>query len=143
MKVEPYLFFNGRCEEALAFYRQALGAEVTAMVRFRESPDPVSPEHLPPGFEDKVMHASFRVGETTIMASDGNSKEPARFQGAALTVSVSDDADAERVFAALAEGGQIQMPLGKTFFSSKFGMATDRFGLLWMVIVARASECVA
>ncbi len=135
MLVQPYLFFDGRCDEALEFYRRALGAEVTMLMRYRESPDPVPPDMLPPGAEDKVMHASVRIGETTVMASDGRCQGPPSFQGFSLSVSVADNAEAERVFEALSDGGQVQMPLGKTFFSSKFGMLTDRFGIGWMVIV--------
>ena len=136
MEVQPYLFFEGRCEEALDFYRGALGAEVTALMRFRECPDPMPPGMLPPGAEDKVMHAAFRVGGATVMASDGRCSGQARFGGVSLSVSVPDEATADRFFAALAEGGQVQMPLGKTFFSPRFGMVADRFGVSWMVIVA-------
>ncbi len=136
MEVQPYLFFEGRCEEALEFYRGALGAEVTALMRFRECPDPMPPGMLPPGSEDKVMHAAFRIGGATVMASDGRCSGQARFGGVSLSVSVPDEAAADRVFAALAEGGQVQMPVGRTFFSPRFGMVADRFGVSWMVIVA-------
>ncbi len=134
MIVEPYLFFEGRCDEALEFYRNAIGAEVTALMRYNECPDP---EGVPPGAGDKVMHASFRVGETTIMASDGNcdgSQSPT-FAGFSLTISVNDEAHATRLFNALADGGEIRMPLGKTFFAPLFGMVADRFGVGWFVIV--------
>ena len=133
-QVQPYLFFDGRCEEALAFYREALGAEVTMLMRFRESPEPTQ---APPGSAEKVMHAAFRVGETTVMASDGHCAGQPRFEGFALALTVSDEATAERVFGALADGGQIRMPLAKTFFSPRFGMVSDRFGVGWMVIVAQ------
>ena len=137
MQVQPYLFFEGRCEEALEFYREALGAEVTALMRFKENPDPPPPPGMvPPGAEDKVMHAAFRVGGATVMASDGRCSGQARFGGVSLSVSVPDEATADRFFGALAEGGQVQMPLGKTFFSPRFGMVADRFGVSWMVIVA-------
>lgn len=136
MFVQPYLFFDGRCEQALDFYRRALGAEVTMLMRFKESPDPTPPGMLPPGAEDKVMHASFRIGDSTVMASDGRCQGQPSFQGFSLSLSASDDAQAERLFAALADGGQVQMPLGKTFFASSFGMVADRFGVSWMVIVA-------
>jgi PhnB protein len=136
MEVQPYLFFEGRCEEALEFYRGALGAEVTALMRFRECPDPMPPGMLPPGSEDKVMHAALRIGGATVMASDGRCSGQARFGGVSLSLSVPDEATADRFFAALAEGGQVQMPLGKTFFSPRFGMVADRFGVPWMVIVA-------
>jgi PhnB protein len=133
MQVQPYLNFDGRCEEALEFYRGALGAEVTTLRRFKESPEPGM---LSPGSENKVMHASFRVGEATIMASDGRCRGKPSFQGISLSLTAADDAEAERRFAALADGGQVQMPLTKTFFSSRFGMVADRFGVSWMVIVA-------
>jgi PhnB protein len=133
MRVQPYLFFEGRCEEALEFYRRALGAEVEMLMRFKESPDPGS---CSPGAEEKVMHASFRIGDSTLMASDGRCQGQPRFQGISLSLTAADDAEAERLFAALAEGGQVQVPLEKTFFSSRFGMVADRFGVPWMVVVA-------
>ncbi len=132
MQVEPYLFFEGRCEEALDFYRQALGAEVTALMRFKESPDPAMCQ---PGSEDKVMHAVLRIGDTAIMASDGMSSGQPAFQGFGLTLNMTDKAEAERAFTALSDGGQIQMPLAETFWSPLFGMVADRFGVLWMIIV--------
>jgi PhnB protein len=135
MRVEPYLFFNGRCEEAVEFYKKALGAEVAMLMRFKDSPEPHAPGMLPPGSENKVMHVSFRVGDTTVMASDGFCKGQTDFQGLSLSLTVSNEAEADRVFAALAEGGQVQMPLGKTFWSPRFGMVSDRFGLGWMVTV--------
>jgi PhnB protein len=136
MQVQPYLFFNGRCEEAVESYRSALGAEVTMLVRYRDSPDPPPPDMVPPGSEDKVMHASFRIGETTVMASDGSCSGQPSFQGFSLSLTVPDEAEADRLFAALADGGQVQMPLAKTFFSPRFGMVADRFGVSWMIIVA-------
>jgi PhnB protein len=135
MQVQPYLMFNGRCEEALDFYRKALGAEVTMLMRFKEIPEPQPPGCVPPGFENKVMHASFRVGDTTVMATDGQPGTPSGFQGFSLTLSVADEAEAKQRFAALSDGGKIQMPLGKTFFSPSFGVLADRFGVSWMVIV--------
>src|SRR3974377_552369 len=113
--IQPYLFFNGSCEQALEFYRKALGAEVVMMMRFNESPVPHQPGMVPPGFENKIMHTSFRVGQTTVMASDGCSNDKPNFQGFSLAISVPTESDADRVFAALAEGGQVRMPLGKTF----------------------------
>jgi len=136
MLVQSYLFFDGRCEEALEFYKRTLGAEVTMLMRFKESPEPHPPGMIPPGAESKIMHSSFRVGETTVMASDGNCRGKPSFQGFSLSLSVPNDAEAERLFAKLGEGGQVQMPLAKTFFSSRFGMVADRFGVSWMVIVA-------
>jgi PhnB protein len=133
MQVQPYLFFDGRSEEALEFYRSALGAEVTFLMRFRDCPEQ---SHVPPGAADKVMHASFRVGDTTLMASDGECQGKASFQGFSLSLTASDEAEAERLFGALAEGGQVRLPLTKTFFSPRFGMVADRFGVPWMVVVA-------
>ena len=132
MQVQPYLFFEGRCEEALAFYRGALGAEVTMLMRFKESPDPGM---VAPGTEDKVMHASFRIGDTTVLASDGRCQGAPSFQGFALSLTVPNEAEAERLFGALGDGGQVQMPMTKTFFSPRFGMVADRFGVSWMVYV--------
>ena len=131
--VQPALVFGGRCEEALAFYRTAVGAEVEMLLRHRESPEPPPPGMLPPGFEEKVMHASFRVGGTTLMASDGCG-EGTTFAGFSLSLAVPTEAEADRAFAALAEGGKVQMPLMKTFWSPRFGMLTDRFGVGWMVL---------
>ncbi len=132
MQVQPYLFFEGRCEEAVEFYRKALGAEVTMLLRFKESPEP---SMCPPGAGDKVMHAAFRVGETTVLASDGQCQGRPGFQGFAFSLTVANEAEADRRFAALAKGGQVQMPLSKTFFSPRFGMVADRFGVSWMVYV--------
>lgn len=136
MQVEPYLFFNGRCEEALDFYRSALGAEVTSLMRYKDSPEPMEPGMVPPGSENKVMHANLRIGETQIMASDGDCAGQSDFRGFSLTITVADAAEADRMFAALADGGQVQMPLARTFWSPRFGMLVDRFGLGWMVNVA-------
>ena len=133
--VQVYLFFNGNCEEALAFYRKALGAEVEFMIRYKESPEPPPPGMVPPGFENKIMHTSFRIGQTTVMASDGCSAEKSSFDGFSLSLSVSSEAEANRAFAALSEGGQVRMPLTKTFWSPRFGMVQDRFGVGWMVSV--------
>ena len=135
MKVQPYLFFDGRCEEALSFYRSALGATVGMLMRFKESPEPPPPGAHPPGSEDKILHASFRVGDAELMASDGHCSGQTNFKGFALSLTVADEAEADRRFNALAEGGSVQMPLAKTFFSPRFGMVTDRFGVMWMVMV--------
>ena len=131
--LQPYLFFNGRCEEAIRFYETALGGEVEMLLRVKDSPDPPPPGMYPPGSEDKVMHASLRVGDLTLMASDGCGFGELQFRGVSLSLSVADAATADRVFDALAKGGSVQMPLGKTFFSPRFGMVTDRFGVQWMV----------
>jgi PhnB protein len=136
MQVQPYLFFDGRCEEALEFYRKALGAEVTMLMRFKESPEPHQPGMIPPGAENKVMHASFRLGEATVMASDGHCQGKPSFQGFSLSLTVPDEARADKLFSALAEGGRVEMPLMKTFWSPRFGMVVDRFGVMWMVGVA-------
>jgi PhnB protein len=135
MEVQPYLFFEGRCEEAVEFYRKALGAEVTMLMRFMDSPEPPPPGMLPSGSENKVMHASLRIGDATVMASDGSCKGKPSFQGFSLSIAPSDEARANAMFAALADGGQVQMPLAKTFWSPCFGMVTDRFGVGWMINV--------
>jgi PhnB protein len=135
MQIQPYLFFDGRCEEAIEFYRKTLGAEVSMLMRVKDSPEPPQPGMYPPGCENKVMHAAFRIGETTLMASDGRCSGKPVFQGFSLSLTVPDEAEAERLFAALGNGGQVQMPLAKTFFSPRFGMVADRFGVSWMIIV--------
>lgn len=139
MRVQPYLFFDGRCEEALSFYRDRLGARLEMLMRFRESPEPPPPGMVPPGSEEKVMHASVVIGDTTVMASDGNCAGRPNFDGFSLSLTVPDEAEAERKFSALAEGGQVQMPLARTFFSPRFGMVRDRFGVGWMVMVDAAA----
>lgn len=136
MQVQPYLFFEGRCEEAIEFYRKALGAEVTMLMRFKDSPEPPQPGTCAPGSGDKVMHASLRIGETTVMASDGRCQGQPAFQGFSLSLDVPDEAEADRLFGTLGEGGQVMMPLTRTFFSPRFGMVADRFGVSWMIIVA-------
>lgn len=136
MHVQPYLFFEGRCEEAIKFYKRAVGAEVLMLMRFGESPELPPPGAVPSGSEDKVMHACLRIGDTEVMASDGGCNAGSRgFQGFSLSLSIADEAEAGRVFAALADGGEVRMPLGRTFFSPCFGMLADRFGVGWMVIV--------
>jgi len=135
MQLQPYLFFDGRCEEAVEFYKGVLGAEVTMLMRFKDSPEPPQPGMVPPGSEDKVMHMSFRVGETTVLASDGRCQGKPSFQGFSLSLTVPNESEAERRFAALVDGGQVQMPMTKTFFSPRFGMVADRFGVSWMIYV--------
>lgn len=130
--VQPYLFFEGRCEEALEFYREALGAEVEMLMRYKESPEKPAGEPVP---GEKVMHASFRIGQTTLMASDGRCSGKAEFNGFSLSITVPAEADADRLFAALENGGKVMMPLTKTFFAPRFGMVTDRFGVNWMILV--------
>lgn len=136
--IQPYLFFEGRCEEALRFYEKALGAKVEMLMRNRESPDPPPPECMPPGAEDNVMHACLDIDGHKVMASDGMSSGKPQFQGFSLSLTVKDGADAGRKFDALAEGGKVLLALGPTFFSPRFGMVTDRFGVSWMVMVPPA-----
>ena len=135
MQVQPYLFFDGRCEEAIEFYKQTLGAKVDMLMRFKDSPEPPPPGCIAPGSENKVMHAAFRVGDTLVMASDGMAGGKPEFKGFSLSVNAADAAEADRMFAALGKGGSVTMPMGKTFFSPRFGMVADRFGVGWMVIV--------
>jgi len=135
MQVQPYLFFAGRCEEALDFYRKSLGAEVTMLMRYKDSPEPQTAGMMPPGFADKVMHASFRIGGTDVLASDGSGHEELEFKGFSLCLTPGDDAAARKAFDALAQGGRVVQALTRTFFSSSFGMVTDRFGIMWMVFV--------
>ncbi len=132
--IAPYLFFAGRCEEALDFYRQSLGASIDFMMRFSDSPEPTPPGMLQAGFENKVMHASFRIGEVLIMASDG-CDDKSKFDGFRLALGVPTEAEAHKAFNALAEGGSIMMPLSKTFWSPCYGMVTDKFNVAWMVMV--------
>jgi PhnB protein len=132
MPVTPYLFLDGRCEEAIEFYKKTLGAKVEMMMRFKESPDPGM---CPAGGENKIMHSCVKIGGTSVMASDGRNQGKPKFEGFALSINAKDEAEADRTFAALADGGQVQMPLEKTFFAKRFGMVADRFGVGWMVIV--------
>ena len=134
MHVQPYVFFDGRCEEALEFYKKAIGAQVEMVMRWKDSPDKsmCSPDNA-----DKVMHAQFKVGDSTIMGSDGRNTGNPNFQGFALTINARDEAEVDRLFAALGEGGKVTMPLAKTFFSPRFGMLADKFGMNWMLIVAK------
>jgi PhnB protein len=136
MDVQPYLFFDGRCEEAIEFYKKALGAEVKALLRFKDNPE-AQPGMTPPGSENKVMHANFRIGDTEVLASDGRCLGQPKFQGFSLSLWTKTEAEADKKFAALAEGGQVQMPLGKTFFSPRFGMVADKFGIGWMILVSQ------
>jgi len=134
MPIEPYLNFDGRCEEAIEFYKKALGAEVTMLMRVSDSPEQ-PPGGVTPGTENKIMHAMLRIGGSNVMASDGYCKRSPSFQGITLSLSVPNEAAADRAFNALSDGGQVHMPLGKTFFSPRFGMLADRFGVPWMIIV--------
>ena len=132
MQVQAYLFFNGRCEEAATFYREKLGAEVTQLMRFNEMPASEGPV-IPPGSENKILHMSLQLGDTTVMMSDGMSDGEVKFEGFSLSLSVAGDAEAERCFTLLADGGEVTMPLTPTFWASNFGMVVDRFGVSWMV----------
>jgi len=131
--IQPYLFFNGRCEEAVEFYQSALGAQVGMIMRYKDSPEPCPEGMLPPGSENKVMHASFHIGETFVMASDGRCSGKPDFQGFCLSLTVPDEDEAHRVFSALSKDGKIEMQLGKTFWSPLFGMVEDKFGVGWMI----------
>jgi PhnB protein len=132
VQLHPYLDFNGRCEEAVEFYRSALGAEVMSLHRFKDSPDS---QMCSAATADKIMHVGLRIGDNMVMASDGHCNGQQSFQGFSLALNVPNVADAERMFAALSDGGQVTMPLTKTFFSPGFGMVADRFGVHWMVHV--------
>lgn len=136
MKIEPYLFFEGRCEEAIEFYKRALGATVSFVMRYAESPEPPPPGTLPPGSEQKIMHASVHIGGALVMMSDGMCGGQPGFKGFSLSLVCPDADAASEAFAALAEGGQVSVPLGKTFWAPLFGMVTDRFGVAWMVGVS-------
>lgn len=135
MPVTPYLFFDGRCEEALDFYKSALGAEVEAMMRFSDSPEPPPADCVAPGSASKIMHASVTIRGTGVMASDGMAAGKPEFKGISLSVAADDEADADAIFAALSDGGQVQMPMGETFFARRFGMVADRFGVSWMIVL--------
>ena len=134
MQVQPYLFFDGRCEEALEFYKKAIGANVEMLMRFKDAPDQ---SMISPGSHDKVTHAAVRVGDSQVLVSDGRCLGKPNFQGFALTITAPDVAEGERRFNALAEGGQVQMPLAETFFASRFGMVADKFGVGWMILVEK------
>lgn len=132
--IEPYLFFKGRCEEAVKFYQNALGAEVQMMMRYKESPEPPPPGMIPANWGEKIMHSSMKIGQTVVMASDGCG-EGGNIEGFSLSISVNTEAEAQKIFAGLSEGGKVTMPLGKTFWSPCFGMLEDKFGIGWMVSV--------
>lgn len=136
--IQPYLFFEGRCDEAIEFYRKGLGAEVEMLVRYKDSPEPPPPGMLPPGFEDKIMHATLRIGGAVLMVSDGGCEGDVvlKFDGFRLSLALPTEAAAQSAFAALSDGGQVVLPLTKTFWSPCFGMVTDRFGVGWMVTLA-------
>ena len=135
MPITPYLFFEGRAEEAISFYGRALGAAVTMLMRNSDSPEPPPPGMMPPGSEAKIMHAEIRIGSEALMLSDGHCAGAAKFAGFGVSLPARDAAEAARFFAGLSDGGAVRMPLGPTFFSPAFGMVEDRFGVLWMVAV--------
>lgn len=137
--IQAYLFFSGDCEAAVDYYRTHLGAEVEMIMRFKESPEPPPPGSVPDNDEDKIMHGSLRIGGSRVMVSDGCSPDRPGFSGFALSLTAPDQAGAERMFAALSDGGEVQMPLGATFWSPLFGMVTDRFGIQWMLTIPAVS----
>ncbi|PWB95476.1 VOC family protein [Methylosinus sporium] len=137
MPIKPYLFFSGRADEAIAFYQNALGAEVNFLLRFDESPEPPPPGALAPDWGKKIMHSCLRIGDSEVFLSDGCGTGPAGFNGFGVSLEAKSVAEAERMFGALADGGEARMPLGETFFAVTFGMAVDRFGVLWMIIVPK------
>jgi PhnB protein len=138
MQIQPYLFFDGNCEAAVEFYKNRLGAEEVMLLRYKDSPEPPPPGMVPPGSDNKIMHASFKIGDTLVMASDGSCQGKPSFQGFSLSLTAPDPQTADRAFTALADGGEVRMPLGQTFFSPRFGMVQDRFGVSWMVYVPNA-----
>ena len=135
MQTQIYLFFDGRTEEALDFYKKTLGVEVEMLMRYKDAP-PEAKEGCTPGTENKVMHSSFKLGDQRVMASDGYAKGNPEFKGFCLSLAVKTEAEADTLFGALGDGGKVEMPLGKTFFSPKFGMVQDKFGVGWMVLVS-------
>ena len=135
MRIEPYVIFDGRCEEAIEFYKKQLGAKVNMLSRFKDNPQPPEPGKMTPGTENKVMHGSLQIGDSTVLMSDGHCQNQPKFDGFALKLHAANDAEAERLFEALSSGGKVTMPMNKTFYASSFGMLTDRFGVMWMVIV--------
>lgn len=132
--IQPYLFFDGKCEEALEFYKHALGAKVGQVFRYKDSPEK-PPGGLPPGSENKIMHASFQVGESVVLVSDGHCKGNPKFEGCSLSLNLKSEAEVDKTYQALSEGGQAQMPPTRTFFSARFGMLIDKFGVMWMLLV--------
>jgi PhnB protein len=133
--IQPYLFFRGRCEEAIAYYKKTLGAEVLMTMRFKDNPDKPGPDKVSKALDDKIMHASLRIAGTDIMMSDGMKSGPLDFQCMSLSLTVASEADADRIYGALAKDGTIQMPIGPTFFAKRFGAVADKFGVSWMIMV--------
>jgi len=137
MEIQPYLVFDGRCEEAIEFYKIALGAKVTRLMRWKDNPGECDPSMARPEIQNKVMHASLSIGDSVMMVSDGRCTGEPKFQGFSLSLTAANAAEADRLFAALADGGKVHMPLDKTFFSPRFGMVADRFGVSWMIVTAQ------
>ena len=137
MEIQPYLVFDGRCEEAIEFYKSALGAKVTRLMRWKDHRGECDPSVAGSEIQNKVMHASLSVGDSVVMVSDGRCTGEPKFQGFSLSLAPANAAEADRLFAALADGGKVQMPMGKTFFSARFGMVADRFGVSWMIVTAQ------
>lgn len=140
MNLQPYLFFEGRCDEAIAFYKKAVGAEVKMVMRYKDAPDPATRQSA---LAEKVMHCCLKIGDTEVLASDGHAKDAPEFKGFSLVINADSDAEAKRLFAALGKGGTIRMPLDKTFFASSFGMLADKFGVGWMVLVQLPQQAAA
>jgi PhnB protein len=134
MNVQPYLFFDGRCEEAIEFYKKTLGAKVEMLMRFKEAPDQ---SMISPGSGEKVMHAAIKIGDSTLFVSDGRNTGKPQFEGFSLTVYAKDEAEADKLFGVLGDGGQVRMPMDKTFFAKRFGVLADKFGVSWMVLVVQ------
>lgn len=134
-RAQPYLFFNGYCAEALAYYEKVLGARIGQVMKFKDNPSQPPPSKVSRAFDNKIMHASFRIGETEVLVSDGMKLGKPNFRGCALTLSVKTEKEADKIFNALKRSGHVLMPIGKTFFSPRFGVVADKFGMSWMVIV--------
>jgi PhnB protein len=133
MQIQPYLFLDGRCEEAIRFYETALGAKVELLMRVKEAPE--THPAMPAGSENKILHVTLRIGEAVLLMSDGMCGGRPEFKGFSLSLQ-APPAEVDRLFARLVDGGEVSMPLGKTFWSPRFGMLVDRFGVHWMIGVA-------
>ena len=133
MNVQPYLSFEGRAQEAIDFYKSALGATVDMIMHFKDAP-PEAQANMTPESKDKIMHAAFRIGDTQVMASDGFCSGKASFSGVSLTLIATSNDEADKLFKALSQGGKVNMPMSETFFANRFGVVADKFGVNWMVI---------
>jgi PhnB protein len=132
--VQPYVFFDGKCDEAIAFYSSAIGAKTQMLMRYKDCPDPQGKAACKPGTEDKVMHANVKIRDTEVLMADGHCGGNPKFEGFGLALQAKDNQDAEKLFAALSEGGNVMMPMSETFFAHRFGMVADKFGVMWMVL---------